>query len=134
MKAILTGQIVAYLKAQGAITDVVSSRIYNKQISAYREMPAVAIQKVSQTSGEHHSGVVGIYSTLVRFYVFARTLAVVEQIKERVNAVLDGELLDIGDIQAAFSIVNDADYDEYELLEAEEYAGVLEYEVNWSYS
>jgi hypothetical protein len=136
MKTILTAEIAEYLKGITAVAALVEERIYTKQLPAYRVMPAVAVVKVSQTSADSHSGTIGVYSSIINLFVFARSLAEVEEIKQEINDALDGlvcEEMD-GIDPAYFSLINDADYEEYELLEADECAGVLEYECNWSYS
>lgn len=134
MKAILTGSLVTYLKNQGTISALVGTKVYAKQIAAYRDMPAIAVTKLSQGAVDAHSGECAVYGAIMRLYVFAGSLADVEEIKQAVNALLSGKDISLTGIDASFSLTNDADFDEFELLEVEEWAGILEYEVNWIYS
>ncbi len=134
MKSILTAEIATFLASDANIASLTKGHIYTKQISAYRNMPAISVFKISQASAESHSGPLGVYSSAIRLYVFARTLLEVEEIKERINGLLDGLSVGLDGIDANFALTNDADYDEDALLQSEEWCGVLEYECNWSYS
>lgn len=132
MKAILKGEVIKWLLSLDAITDRVADRVYARRIDAKRGIPAIVVRKSGERNEATHGGV-GMNVTMLSFCVFATSDRELESIKQQLNDILDAEDMDAEDMIAHFFLSDDSDFDEYQSLELNEWAGVLEYECHWQY-
>ncbi len=133
MKPILKGELIKWLKQQEDISALVGDRIYSRIVDAQRKLSAITVTRKSQLNEASHSGP-GPNASVLQFHIFALSDATVEEIKQALNDLLDAQTISLDGIEAQFFLANDYDFDDYELLTIDEWAGVLEYECNWDYT
>jgi hypothetical protein len=128
---ILKYEIITWLKTQATVTNLVSDRIYPRRLEIERGLPAIAITKAAEVRYGVHSGEGGSVTTKLVFTIVAQSDREVELVKEKLLALLVEQVIDLGNVEADFSLESDSDLEDDSLLENDEFAGVLEFNVNW---
>lgn len=126
----LKGEIINYLAGVTSISNLVGGKIYSRRIDAERGLPAIVLSKATEYSEFAHDGP-QLTRTTLAVYIFAESDKQLELIKQAINAELNGKLITTANVTAQLFLVGDSDFDDYESLELNEWAGLLEYEVNW---